>query len=161
MIEIIELKAHEAELCKTLRLRALKDSPFAFSQTWEETIGLDDEYWSLITQSMVEPNKQRMFIARDEHEYIASLYALLDANDKAAGRIGGMWVDSCKRGKGVGRKLFLSVKSWAESLALKRIKLWVEDTDDSARLFYARLGFLETGIKDYSKKKLCEMQYDL
>ena len=86
-------------------------------------------------------------------------------DDKSTGRLGGMWVDSRYRQKGVGVKLFLALKSWAENLGLKRVKLWVEDRDVGAKIFYSRLGFIETGIKDCTNaktnKNLCEMQFEL
>jgi len=86
-------------------------------------------------------------------------------DDKSSGRLGGMWVDSRYRQKGVGVKLFLALKSWVKDLGLKRVKLWVEDRQTVAKVFYSRLVFIETGVKDYSKtktnKNLCEMQFEL
>jgi len=84
---------------------------------------------------MVEPNKQRMFIAKESGNYIGSVYAILAADDKSSGRLGGMWVDSRYRQKGVGVKLFLALKSWAKDLGLKRVKLWVEDIESDAKIF--------------------------
>ena len=56
-------------------------------------------------------------------------------DDKSSGRLGGMWVDSRYRQKGVGVKLFLALKSWAKDLGLKRVKLWVEDIESDAKIF--------------------------
>ena len=164
-MEIVELQKEGAELCKELRLRALKDAPTAFAETYEDALERDDDYWDLISSSMVEPNKQRMFIAKESENYIGSVYAIMTMDDKSSGRLGGMWVDSRYRQKGVGVELFLALKSWAEDLGLKRVKLWVEDRDVGAKIFYSRLGFIETGIKDYTNaktnKNLCEMQFEL
>ena len=164
-MEIVELQKEELGLCKELRLRALKDAPAAFAETYENALECDDDYWDLISSSMVEPNKQRMFIAKESEDYIGSVYAILAMDDKSTGRLGGMWVDSRYRQKGVGVKLFLALKSWAENLGLKRVKLWVEDRDVGAKIFYSRLGFIETGIKDCTNaktnKNLCEMQFEL
>ena len=163
--KIVELQKEESELCKELRLRALKDAPAAFAETYEDALERDDDYWDLISSSMVEPNKQRMFIAKESDNYIGSVYAILAMDDKSSGRLGGMWVDSRYRQKGVGVKLFLALKSWAKDLGLKRVILWVEDRETDAKVFYTRLGFIETGVKDYSKtktnKNLCEMQFEL
>jgi len=62
--KIVELHKEESALCKELRLRALKDAPAAFAETYEDALERDDDYWDLISSSMVEPNKQRRFIAK-------------------------------------------------------------------------------------------------
>ena len=134
-MKIVVLQNEEPKLCKELRLRALKDAPEAFAETYEDALERDDDYWDLISSSMVEPNKQRMFIAEESEDYIGSVYAILDMDDKSSGRLGGMWVDSRYRQKGVGVKLFLALKSWAKDLGLKRVKLWVEDIESDAKIF--------------------------
>ena len=98
-MEIVELQKEGAELCKELRLRALKDAPTAFAETYEDALERDDDYWDLISSSMVEPNKQRMFIAKESENYIGSVYAIMTMDDKSSGRLGGMWVDSRYRQK--------------------------------------------------------------
>ena len=164
-MEIIELQKEESKLCKELRLRALKDAPASFTETYEDALEHDEDYWHSISSSMVEPNKQRMFIAKASENYIGSVYAILAMDDTNTGRLGGMWVDSRYRQQGVGVKLFVALKSWAKDLGLKRLRLWVEDKEKDAKIFYSHLGFRETGVKDYSKtktnKNLCEMQFEL
>ena len=160
-MKVIELKVSESKLCKELRLLALKDAPLAFGETLEQALEHDDKYWDLITESMVPPNKQRMFIAKDDGHYIGSVYALEDKNDKTVGRLAGMWVDSKSRKKGVGKMLVESHQQWAKSLGFKKIRLWVEDPNKIAKEFYARLGFYETGTISHTEKKLHEMQFDL
>jgi len=161
-IEIVELKSSEASLCKELRLRALKDAPTAFSETYEQVIEFDSSYWELISNSMVEPNLQRMFIAKKSANCVGSVYALIDQNDSTVGRLGGMWVESANRNNGIGVKLFNSHKNWAMKLKFKSIKLWVQESENCAKPFYSKLGFIETGIKKQCLDKvLCEMQFDL
>ena len=64
-MEIVELQKEELGLCKELRLRALKDAPAAFAETYENALECDDDYWDLISSSMVEPNKQRMLLQKN------------------------------------------------------------------------------------------------
>ena len=135
-MEIVELKKDEASLCKELRLRALKDAPSAFAETYEQAIELDNSYWESIANSMVEPNTQRMFIAKDSDKYIGSVYALTDQTNATIGRLGGMWVDSLYRNKGIGKILFNSHRDWAKRLNIKFIKLWVENSESGACLLY-------------------------
>ena len=73
-----------------------------------------------------------------------------------------MWVDSSYRNKGIGKILFNSHRDWAKRLNIKFIKLWVENSENGAKNFYAKLGFIETGIiKPHAAKTICEMQFDL
>ena len=164
-MEIVELKKGELTLCRDLRLKALKDAPGAFSETYIEAASQPEKYWEQIFESLIPPSKNRMFIAKDSDKYCGSVYALLDTNDNRTGRLGGMWVDSFIRNAGVGTALFNSVKVWANELKFTQIKLWAEDSDESAKAFYLRLGFEETGVKDLSRSKinknLCEMKFKL
>jgi len=165
VMEIIELKHGELTLCKKLRLNALKDAPGAFSESYTEAAGQPIEYWQRIFESLIPPNKNRMFIAKDSIVYCGSVYALLDTNDSSTGRLGGMWVDSNFRKAGIGAALFNALKIWAAVLKLSQIRLWAEDIDAGAKEFYLGLGFEETGVKDLSRSKidknLCEMMFKL
>jgi len=132
------------------------------SETYDQAIEFDESHWIQITNSMVNPNLQRMFIAKDSNNYLGSVYALIDNTDISVGRLGGMWVESTNRNKGIGMMLFDSHRNWAKKLELESIKLWVQKSKDSAKPFYTKLGFIETGIiKEHLDKILCEMQFDL
>lgn len=164
-MEITELKAGQLSLCKELRLRALQDAPAAFGDTFAEAAGKPIKHWQKVCEFLTISNKNKMFILEDSGNYYGSVYALTDMNEKNTGRIGGMWVDSTVRRKGLGTALFQEVQQWARGQEYSYIKLWVEDIDEGAKLFYARLGFKETGVKDVSRAKidkdLCEMRYTL
>ena len=80
-MEIVELQKEESALCKGLRLRALIDAPAAFAETYEDALERDDDYWDLISSSMVAPNRQRMFIAKESEDHIGSVYAILAIDD--------------------------------------------------------------------------------
>ena len=165
VMEIVELKQGELDLCKQLRLNALEDAPNSFSETFDEARCKPYEYWQHIYESLIHPSRNRMFIAKDTNKNYGSVYALLDEKDNDTGRLGGMWVDSNDRKAGIGVALFNAVRIWAYEQKFTKIKLWVEDTDEGAKMFYKKLGFKETGLLDLSRSKinkdLCEMCYKL
>ena len=57
------LRADEAPLFKTLRLRALADAPDAFAHTYDEISAKPDTYWAEMTRSVTEPDRYAMFVA--------------------------------------------------------------------------------------------------
>jgi len=161
-MEIIELKQGEFELCKTLRLRALKDAPEAFSETYLQASTESNDYWHNILEALTPPSQSRMFIAIESGQHLGSVFALLDAESSHTGRIGGMWVDSSFRKTGIGTALFFKVKTWADDLGLGRISLWVDDSEEGPKAFYLKFGFIESGVRDFTREKinknLCELR---
>ena len=85
-MNIVELKQGEIDLCRELRLCALKDAPGSFSETYDEAECKPEGYWQHIYESLVPPGKDRMYIAKDSNKYYGSVYALLDGNDKKTGK---------------------------------------------------------------------------
>ncbi len=153
-INIIELQDHEGDLCKELRLRALKDSPESFGESFSEANGRSQEYWQKMTKSLTPPGKNRMFIAIDQDAHYGSAFFLLDKDDEKAARVGGMWVDSAFRRKGIGQALLSRIFTWARTNQFEKLKLWVEATPTEVKLFYQKSGFIETENRDTSHSKI-------
>ncbi len=151
---IRELAVHEVTLLRQLRLRALKDSPGEFGESLAEAKTHPADYWDGITGGLTGESPQRMFIAESAGQPVGSVYALGDANDHEAARLGGMWVDSSVRCHGIGSQLTDAVVSWARKRGLKRIGLWVADADTPAHRLYLRAGFVDTAIRDTTRAKI-------
>ncbi|WP_095589101.1 GNAT family N-acetyltransferase [Actibacterium ureilyticum] len=58
----------------------------------------------------------------------------------------GIFVEASARGHGVGTALLRAVEAYAASMALKRIRLDVIDTNPRARALYEREGFAASGV---------------
>ena len=111
------LAGREVDLHKALRLRALRDSPDSFGESLEEAAGQDVAYWRELTAAVTAPGPQVMLLACDGDAVLGSAYGLIDRENAAAGRIGGMWVQPERRGEGVGRALLAALFAWAQDLA--------------------------------------------
>jgi hypothetical protein len=59
------LRAGEMTLFKTLRLRALADSPAAFAHTHAEISAKPAAWWQEMARSLTEPGPHVMFVAED------------------------------------------------------------------------------------------------
>jgi GNAT superfamily N-acetyltransferase len=142
---IRRLHAGELELHRTLRGRALADAPDSFGETLAQALARSDEDWAALHRSVCDPGPHAMFAAFDAARAVGMAYALIDADDAGASRIGGMWVDPAARGRGVGRALLGAGIAWADAIGRGRIGLWAPAHSASARRLYRDAGFVETG----------------
>lgn len=142
------LRADEAALFKTLRLRALADSPDAFANTYADASARPDSYWQELTHSVTEPGRHAMFVAEAGEAPVGLAFGLLGRDDPATAQLGGMWVEPVARGRGVGRALADAVLGWARERGFARVTLWVTEGNDGAIALYARVGFVQTGGRD-------------
>ena len=140
--------ADEWTLIRDLRLRALRDAPTAFAATEADALTQTEEEWRRLAESMTGKALNAMFVAVSDGESIGSTYALVDRTDEQIGRVGGLWVDSRCRRRGVGERLVGAVRLWAEELGRNRLCLWVPADQGPAKAFYVAEGFVATGRVD-------------
>ena len=139
------LAAHEAGLHRAVRLRALREAPDSFGETFAVVAARHHAYWEDLTRSVTDPGRHVMFLAWEGEDVLGSTYGTRDGNQHAGGRVGGMWVDPEWRGRGVGGLLLRQVFSWAQEEGLIRLRLWAPLQRPAALALYARAGFRENG----------------
>jgi GNAT superfamily N-acetyltransferase len=141
------LASHEVDLHRDLRLRALRDAPDSFGETFAEAAAQPPSYWEDLTRSVTLPGRHVMFLACRGEDVLGSTYGLLDRERTDTGRVGGMWVDPAWRRRGVGRALLEAVFHWAREGGLKRLGLWAPAHNPAAMALYSRAGFQATGAR--------------
>lgn len=136
----------EGAAFRSIRLRALADSPFAFASTVEETRARPGEYWQDRVARGAEGTESVLFVAEDGQEWIgvAGGYIYEEVDVKTPYLIS-MWVDPAYRGRGVGQALVERVIDWARDRGLDHLLLEVEATNHNAISLYTRCGFRPTG----------------
>jgi GNAT superfamily N-acetyltransferase len=144
-VELRRLASHEVNLHRDLRLRALRDAPDSFGETFADAAGQSITYWEDLTRSVTEPGPHVMFLACEGEDTLGSAYGLLDRARSDAGRVGGMWVEPAWRRRGVGRALLQEVFSWARERGLRRLGLWAPAHGPAAIALYSHAGFQKTG----------------
>lgn len=145
LVELRRLASHEVDLHRDLRLRALRDAPDAFGETFTDAAARPVGYWEELTRTVTEPGRDVMFLACEGHDVLGSAYGLLDRTRTDAGRVGGMWVGPDWRRRGVGRALLHEVMSWGRERRFRRLGLWTPAHNPAAIALYARAGFRNTG----------------
>jgi GNAT superfamily N-acetyltransferase len=138
----------ELELHRTVRLQALRDAPQAFEDRHEVLADRPAQWWADLTAALTDPGFGTMVLAFDETDAaIGSVYGFGDRSREGTARVGGMWVDSVARGRGVGAGLLGRVIDWASGAGFVRIALWAPDDTPAAQALYTRAGFVETGLR--------------
>ena len=144
-MHIRKLESHELNLHRGLRLRALRDSPDSFGETFADVVARPTSYWEDLTRSVTEPERHVMFLACEGEHVLGSTYGLLDLEQSEAGRVGGMWVDPAWRRRGIGRALLQEVFGWARARGLSCLGLWAPGHRPATISLYRQVGFRETG----------------
>lgn len=163
MVRIRPLKAHEVDLHRSLRLRALRVAPDSFGETLAEAELRPREYWREQTRSVTEPGAHIMFLACQDSGVHGSIYGLIDRDRPHAGRVGGMWVDSHWRRQGIGRALLEAVFAWADEQNFTSLGLWAPAHSLAAVSLYRQMGFHKTGkqrsLPSNPALSIIEMEY--
>ena len=126
-------------------VRALRDAPDSFGETFAESEAQPLAYWEDLTRSVSEPGRHVMFLACEGPAVHGSTYGLLDRDRSDAGRVGGMWVEPSWRRQGLGRALLQAVFTWARERKLTCMLLWAPAHSPAAIGLYGQVGFHETG----------------
>jgi GNAT superfamily N-acetyltransferase len=137
-IAIRRLTASDWQLFREIRLRALREAPYAFGSTAADAEHLGAAEWRRRLTA-------RTAFAAMQGGLAIGLAAGIVADSREAAELVSMWVDPSRRGIGVGAQLVEAVVDWATDARFKRLRLWVAAGNDSAERLYARLGFVRTG----------------
>jgi GNAT superfamily N-acetyltransferase len=141
--------ADDTDLLKDVRLRALREAPYAFWETLADVENDPLDEWIDWTASYAAPaTKAAAFVAladvnAPQADGMAGGY--LDPVDKTAVAVWGVWVDPRCRGEGIADALLHAVEEWASLSGRPRLTLWVTTTSHPAIALYLRRGFRDTG----------------
>ena len=144
-LQLRTLAPDEVGLHRDVRLRALRDAPTSFGETYAEQVAQPWSYWEELTRSVTEPGRHVLFLACVGDLVPGCVYGLRDHARRDGGRVGGLWVDPAWRQRGVGSTLVQAVVSWAREQGLQHLGLWAPAHHPAARALYHNAGFRETG----------------
>ncbi len=133
-----------AVVFREVRLRALLESPGAFSSTYARESQFSDADWA---QRIERWNGERGigFLATDGDAACGIAGSLVDEWDGSRAQLVSMWTAPTHRGGGVGRLLVEEVVGWASRRGVGILSLMVTSYNAGAIAFYERLGFARTG----------------
>jgi GNAT superfamily N-acetyltransferase len=132
----------EGELYRSVRLEALRESPEAFSSSYETALGRSMESWANQADAAAEGGDRAIFIVQDGGPVgLAALYR--DSESSGQGELIQMWIAPSHRRGGVGEALLKHLFDWAARHSYAAVKAEVTDGNQRALRFYLRCGFAE------------------
>jgi GNAT superfamily N-acetyltransferase len=143
--EIRPFVSHEWPLYKSLRLRALAESPDAFGSTLAAEQGRSDHDWSNRLASGINSELDLPLVAEVDGVPAGLAWGRVDRDDPEVVNLYQMWVAPEYRGLGAGQMLVETVITWAKDKGARCLNLGVTDRDSPARRLYRRLGFAPVG----------------
>jgi ribosomal protein S18 acetylase RimI-like enzyme len=146
--EVRRIRASEWREYRQLRLEALKDSPLAFVEQYDESLARPDRFWQDRVERGATGGASSTFVAVRAGRLIAKASCLVESEvtEYVSAHIVGVYVTPQFRGHGVAEALVTAVIRWAqEEPHADRIRLFVMQTNDRAAAFYRRIGFVPTG----------------
>jgi ribosomal protein S18 acetylase RimI-like enzyme len=146
--EVRRIRADEWRQYRELRLEALKDSPLAFAERYDDSLARGDQFWQDRVERGATGRTSSTFVAVHAGTFIgkASCFIETEITEYVSAHIVGVYVTPRFRGHGVADALMAAVMRWArEEPGAARIRLFVLETNDRAAAFYRRTGFVPTG----------------
>jgi GNAT superfamily N-acetyltransferase len=142
-LDLCLLTPTDWRVLRAARLRALLDSPHAFTSSYAREAG-----WS-------EPEWRRMFdaatwiVARETDEVIGLARSAVEAEQPSARHLESIWVVPTHRRRGVFRALLHALAETERLMGVTDLLLWVLEDNREARRTYAAVGFEPTGERQF------------
>ena len=133
------LQADEVAPLRELRLRALREDPGAFAETYEEAQARPLEDWARWAADA----SRVIVVAIDGERWIGMVACRL--LEPRSSWLTALWVEPAARGAGLGSRLIEAAADWAREQGAATVELSVTTNNDAAATLYSRAGFAETG----------------
>jgi GNAT superfamily N-acetyltransferase len=144
MVNLEQVTAERVQIFKTVRLRALKDSPRAFGSTYAEEAAFPDQAW--VSRAMRWNGETGIgYVAMEDGAGCGIVGAFLDVPDAKLAHLVSMWTAPTHRQRGVGQLLVNAITDWATLRGAHTVRLMVVCVNETAISFYKRMGFVMTG----------------
>jgi RimJ/RimL family protein N-acetyltransferase len=143
-MKIRRIRLGESALYREVRLSALKESPDAFTTTYESAAKRSPESWQSQADGSAKGTDRATFLAFAEGEPIG-IAALYRDEGKDEGEILQVWISPELRGTGIAAELVEAVIDWGRSQRITRIRAGITEGNSRALRFYMKMGFTSSG----------------
>ena len=137
-ITVRALDEADWELFRSVRLRALEESPEAFVATHADEVAEDDGFW----KARIARSQRLLAEADGQPVGIASVGAVKDEDDKA--QLFGLWVEPERQSSGVATALVKAGAATAAAQGKHHLLYWVGTDNGRAVAFASGFGFRPT-----------------
>src|ERR1700760_3729860 len=112
MISIVPITVQNFLVFKSVRLRALQDSPFAFGSTYARESEFTDDEWLRRAENW-NGVMGAGFLAMADNAACGIVGSFLEETDRTQARLVSMWTAPTHRKQGVGALLVRAAENWA------------------------------------------------
>jgi ribosomal protein S18 acetylase RimI-like enzyme len=143
------IRAGEWRQYRELRLAALKDTPLAFAEQYENSLARTDQYWQSRVERSATGGAASTFVAVHAGGFIGKASCIVETEVAAdvSAQVVGVYVSPHFRRQGIARALVPAALRWArEELGAVRVRLFVMQGNDRAAALYRGIGFVRTGV---------------
>lgn len=135
------LTVGEGDLYRSVRLEALRESPEAFSSTYESALSRTYDSWNAqVDASAFGSDRATFIVLADQPIGLAALYR--DHDRPNEGELIQVWVSPEARGGKVATDLINAIFDWAASNGFETIRAEVTRNNPRALRFYEKHGFV-------------------
>lgn len=145
-VSIRTIAGDEWRLWRSLRLRAVEESPDAFRSTLPQESAEADEWWQELIRRAADHPHGLLLVAEVDSDTVGMMFGRIDDSGELLD-VGAMWVEPDFRRKGIGRKLIGEALEWARTSGARRAELWVA-TGNVAEGLYESIDFAFTGEEE-------------
>jgi GNAT superfamily N-acetyltransferase len=145
LVSVRAVRVGDETRLRTLRLRALAESPGAFAATAEQEAQLPASHWSELAHQSELADHLAIYVGVDDDRWLGMGAGRWHDRERGIAQLWGMWVDPSARGRGLGERLVQDVRGWAAGQGARFLRLGVVTRPGDATPFYERLGFVCTG----------------
>jgi GNAT superfamily N-acetyltransferase len=142
VLDIKLLAPEEWHVLRTMRLRALLDSPLAFLSHYETEVRWSEAQWR-------ERLTAATWAVAEDSGAVVGIAGLVDGNGGDGHHVEWTWVDPGHRRRGVFRALLGALVDLQSGNGAHDMALWVLENNYEAREAYAQLGFRPTGERQH------------
>jgi GNAT superfamily N-acetyltransferase len=149
-VRIRRVRADEGPTLRQIRLRALADTPLAFSSNHDREAAYPPERWETWARESADGPAQAMFLALGPagEAPVGLVFAVIDADDATLAHLFAMWVAPEARGTGAGSELVQAVVEWNAAHGARTLRTAVTIGNAAAARLYERAGFVDTGVRE-------------
>jgi ribosomal protein S18 acetylase RimI-like enzyme len=144
-VRVRSFGAHEWQLYRALRLRALLDAPEAFCSTLAEEETRTDADWAWRLHLGAGSGRDLPLVAELAGAAVGLAWAKVDGLDPSRVNLFQVWVAPEARGQGAAAALLAAALDWARATGAHAMQLGVVSGNDAARRLYQRAGFQDIG----------------
>jgi len=136
------------EIVGGIRVQALRESPDAFSSTYEQEAGRDDATWAARVHAVATSPNAQVLIACQHTEPCGLVWCKSSDSEPPVVALFQMWVAPSSRGTGAGRALLDEAIAWATGLGAQCVCLGVTLAGSPAMHLYQSRGFCSVGVPE-------------